>query len=195
MPMGRRTTGGHQTGSMSATNDVSIVCGLMIHTMQLWMSSMVPVKPKAAMMAPDPMTMREMKGMLESEIMTLLDLPAIKEMRQCFATMFVLAAYPNSNRELFAMAGHQCLKWLDRKLKPYFLATCSSLDLQALMVLVFGTIFSVARATPAVEHPLFPTDEVSDGSLESLHHLTCVSGACRNRLKDHPFRCITRASM
>jgi hypothetical protein len=140
----------------------------MIHTMQAWMSTTKATKSKTAMIVPDAMAMRGMRVILDSAIMDLLDLPSVKEMRQCFATMFVLAAYPNSNRELFAMAGHQCLKWLDRKLKPYFLATCSSLDLQALMLLVFGTIFSVARATPAVEHPLFPTDEVMHLLFHSL---------------------------
>lgn len=135
---------------------------MMVHIMHLWMGNMKPTKTKGSMMVPEISAgmMRGMKGILEAEVMALLDLPSVKEMRQCFATMFVLAAYPDANRELFAMAGHQCLKWLDRKLKPYLLAACSSKDLQALMLLVFGTIFSVASATPAVEHPVFPTDEV-----------------------------------
>lgn len=162
---------------------------MMVHIMQLWMGSLRSAKAKSPMMVPDfPTTMmRGMKGILEAEIVALLDLPSVKEMRQCFATMFVLAAHPGSHRELFAMAGHQCLKWLDRKLKPYLLATCSSQDLQALMLLVFGTIYSVASATPAVEHPVFPTDQVGRPALhfEMAHSLTSTAGARRHRQEDH----------
>jgi hypothetical protein len=84
----------------------------------------------------------------------------VKELRECFITMFVLAASPNTNKQLFAMSGHQCLKWLDRKLKPYCLSKCSIIDLRALLFLVYGTLHAVVNAIPVTEHPLFPTDEV-----------------------------------
>lgn len=164
---GKRATGDLHIRSTNASHDVSIMSGLMIHTMEVWMGSARAPRTKT-MIIPDATVMQGMRSALNHEITTLVDLPCVKEMRSSFATMFVLAAYPNANREMFAMAGHQCLKWLDRKLKPYFLGTCSAQDLQALMLLVFGTIFSVASATPMVEHPAFPTDEVMMPGLSNL---------------------------
>lgn len=142
---------------MTRIPDVSMVTKLTSHTIQVWLPSGAQANIKTEdQRSSDVTTAAE----IQSELLTILDLPVVREMKECFMTMFVLAASPMANLELFAMSGHQCLKWLDRKLKPYTLSSCSRTDLRALIFLVFGTLYSVVNATPATEHPLFPTDEV-----------------------------------
>lgn len=55
---------------------------------------------------------------------------------------------PLELRRIGAVAGHKLLKVLDEKLKPQSLKGCSEDDLQALFLLVVGTILAVGYAEP-----------------------------------------------
>jgi hypothetical protein len=79
-------------------------------------------------------------------------------------------------QQIGAMAGHQCLKYLDRKLKPQCLALYSLDDLRALFLFLFGTIIAVGYARPTIKHPDFPS-EVSTRSTE------CQHGSPEDRMK------------
>jgi hypothetical protein len=59
-----------------------------------------------------------------------------------------------------AVAGHQFLIFLDKKLTPQSLATLSKEDLQALFLMIMGTILAIEYAQPMKEFPPFPPNEV-----------------------------------
>jgi len=52
--------------------------------------------------------------------------------------------------------GEKCLRILDGMLKPSYLSSLSKANLQVLFILIFGTIFSVRHAKPALELRTFP---------------------------------------
>jgi hypothetical protein len=52
--------------------------------------------------------------------------------------------------------GEKCLRILDGILKPIYLSTLSKASLQVLFILIFGTIFCVHHAKPALELRTFP---------------------------------------
>jgi hypothetical protein len=52
--------------------------------------------------------------------------------------------------------GEKCLRILDTMLKPSYLSRLSKSNLQVLFILIFGTIFSVRHAKPALELRTFP---------------------------------------
>jgi hypothetical protein len=56
-------------------------------------------------------------------------------------------------RQIGAIAGHEVLKCLDNKLKPQSLRDCSYGDIQALFLLVFGTILAISYTVPSPEDP------------------------------------------
>jgi len=152
--------GGNQNGSIRAASpDILMLTTLVTQSLLVGIWKAGGMRANNEHGASNANTMA-IAASLQSEIIKLLGLPIVKELRECFITMFVLAASPNTNRQLFAMSGHQCLKWLDRKLKPYCLSKCSIMDLRALLFLVYGTLHAVVNAIPTTEHPLFPTDEV-----------------------------------
>jgi hypothetical protein len=59
-----------------------------------------------------------------------------------------------------APAGHQFLIFLDKKLTPQSFATLSKEDLQALFLMIMGTILAIGYAQPMKEFPPFPPNEV-----------------------------------
>jgi hypothetical protein len=66
----------------------------------------------------------------------------------------------NELQQIGALSGHNCLEYLDRKLKPQSLALCSLDALRALFLLLVGTSLAVGYAKPTMEHPPFPSYEV-----------------------------------
>jgi hypothetical protein len=63
-------------------------------------------------------------------------------------------------QQIGAFAGHQFLIFLDKKLTPQSLATLSKEDLQALFLIIMGTILAIGYAQPMKEFPPFPPKEV-----------------------------------
>jgi hypothetical protein len=63
-------------------------------------------------------------------------------------------------QQIGALAGHSFLLELDRKLTPTHLASCSQASLQALFLMIFGTILAVGYASPPADSPLFPLEDV-----------------------------------
>jgi hypothetical protein len=55
-----------------------------------------------------------------------------------------------------AYLGHECLKMLERQLRPTSLSPCNQDHLQALFLLLFGTLISVGLAEPIFDLPPFP---------------------------------------
>jgi hypothetical protein len=64
-------------------------------------------------------------------------------------------------QQVAGLAGHNFLMVLDQKLRPNFLASCPKSGLQALFLLVFGTILAVGYVSPVKESPIFPEEYVS----------------------------------
>lgn len=52
--------------------------------------------------------------------------------------------------------GEKCLRILDGMLKPTCLSSLGKVDLEELLMLIFGTIFCVRYAKPALVLPTFP---------------------------------------
>jgi hypothetical protein len=89
------------------------------------------------------------QGMLYSESISHTEPPALKKHQLKFQVQEL--------QQIGAMAGHQCLKYLDRRLKPQCLALCSLDDLRALFLFAVGTIIAVGFTRPLKEHPDFPS--------------------------------------
>jgi hypothetical protein len=81
--------------------------------------------------------------------------------------------------QIGAMTGHDLLLELDRKLSPQELAVCSKEDLQALFLIVFGTILAIGYFPPATKFPPFPIDQVCFKNLIDPIQLLI----CRKRVK------------
>ena len=73
----------------------------------------------------------------------------------------------NELQQIGALSGHNCLGYLDRRLKPQSLALCSLDDLRALFLLLVGTSLAVGYAKPTMEHPPFPLYEVIISNYEN----------------------------
>ncbi len=63
-----------------------------------------------------------------------------------------------------AVSGHAFLAELDQKLTPMALANSSHDSLQALFLLIFGTILAVGYSPPIDNSPIFPVEDVSNFS-------------------------------
>jgi hypothetical protein len=77
-----------------------------------------------------------------------------------------------------AVAGHQFLMFLDKKLTPQSLATLSKEDLQALFLMIMGTILAIGYAQPVKEFPTFPPNEVRFTPLPRCCSLPKIQGNC-----------------
>jgi hypothetical protein len=89
---------------------------------------------------------------------------------ECFAEMFLttidfsMGPCPIPGARIFFEGvciklrglGEKCLRLLDGMLKPSYLSSLSKANFQVLFILIFGTIFSVRHAKPALELPTFP---------------------------------------
>jgi hypothetical protein len=75
--------------------------------------------------------------------------------------------------------GEKCLRILDEMLKPIYLSSLGKADLQVLFVLIFGTIFSVGHAKPALELPTFPQVSSNIDCPSNIMTLHIVSGVSR----------------
>jgi hypothetical protein len=64
-------------------------------------------------------------------------------------------------QKIGSLAGESCLRFLEKKLTPQSLANLSRNELQALFLMVVGTILAVGYAQPVGEFPSFPLDDVS----------------------------------
>lgn len=71
-----------------------------------------------------------------------------------------------------AMAGHRCLKALDKLLDPQALASNSKIGgskidkLRSLFLILVGTILAVGYTPPIVDFPTLPSQSIADGSEE-----------------------------
>lgn len=63
-------------------------------------------------------------------------------------------------QQIGAIAGQKILSALDYKLRPQNLAKSSKQDLEALFLVVFGTILAVGYTAPTMNYPAFPSTQV-----------------------------------
>jgi hypothetical protein len=71
---------------------------------------------------------------------------------------------PSEFLQLYAMSGHHCLEFLDRKLTVQSLAASSQKELRILFFLLSSTLSAISFAGPIAESASFPSMDVSIGS-------------------------------
>lgn len=62
------------------------------------------------------------------------------------------------------LAGERCLRFLDKKLTPQSLGSLSRNELQALFLMVLGTVLAIGYAQPVAQSPPFPSPQVSSAT-------------------------------
>jgi len=82
---------------------------------------------------------------------------------------------PSEFLQLYAMAGHHCLGFLDRKLTVQSLAASSQKELRVLFFLLSSTLSAISFAGPINEFASFPSVNVSASSILSGSKTTNLS--------------------
>jgi hypothetical protein len=72
-----------------------------------------------------------------------------------------------------SLAGERCLHFLEKKLTPQSLASLSKNELQALFLMVVGTILAIGYAQPVAESIPFPSNQVGSflNGIQILAHI------------------------